>query len=114
MLHKIYQFFSVLLTILNYIMIKLGYGNPRERISRSSSCVVISLGFGDEGKGKIVDWLIKNIMLSLCVRFNGGPNAGHTIYINKTKIVTHQFPTGIVQGVPSLIGSNCVINPDKL
>ena len=76
--------------------------------------ILIGLQHGDEGKGKITAHLIKNNDYTLCVRFNGGPNAGHTIYIDNKKYVTHQLPTGILFGVPSLIGNGCVVDLDKL
>jgi adenylosuccinate synthase len=47
-------------------------------------------------------------------RFNGGGNAGHTIYLNDQKIVTHLVPCGILHGIPSVIGNGCVINTQKL
>jgi adenylosuccinate synthase len=48
------------------------------------------------------------------IRFNGGGNAGHTIYLNGEKIVTHLVPCGILHGIPSVIGNGCVINTQKL
>lgn len=78
------------------------------------SDIVIGLQFGDEGKGKVVDHLIKNGKYSCCVRYNGGPNAGHTVYYNNQKLVTHQVPTGAIHGIRSLIGSSCMIDPKKL
>ena len=84
--------------------------------------VIIGLQHGDEGKGKIINWLLQDTInqpnlcnYDYCVRFNGGPNAGHTIYNNKNqKMVLHQIPIGILYGIPSIIGSACVINPVKL
>tara|TARA_B100000929_G_scaffold269462_1_gene239023 strand:+ start:2807 stop:3829 length:1023 start_codon:yes stop_codon:yes gene_type:complete len=78
------------------------------------SDIIVGLQHGDEGKGKVVYHLIKNNNYTRCVRFNGGPNAGHTIYVNQNKIVTHQLPTGILYGIPSLIGPGCVIDISKL
>jgi adenylosuccinate synthase len=48
------------------------------------------------------------------VRFNGGGNAGHTIYLNGEKIVTHLVPCGVLHGITSVIGNGCVINTKKL
>jgi adenylosuccinate synthase len=48
------------------------------------------------------------------VRFKGGGNAGHTIYLNGEKIVTHLVPCGILHGIPSVIGNGCVVNTQKL
>lgn len=77
--------------------------------------IVIGLQHGDEGKGKVICDLIKNInKYDLCVRFNGGPNAGHTVYKNNKKIILHQIPCGILYNIPSLISSGCVIDLEKL
>jgi adenylosuccinate synthase len=78
------------------------------------SDIVIGLQFGDEGKGKIVYHLIKNGKYNYCVRYNGGPNAGHTVYVGDQKVVTHQIPTGALHGIPSLIGSSCMVDLEKL
>ncbi len=87
--------------------------------------VIVGLQFGDEGKGKVIYSLLTdgdgdgndndtNKKYTHCVRFNGGPNAGHTIYHNGNKLVTHQIPTGIFYGLTCIIGSGCVIDIDKL
>lgn len=81
---------------------------------KQQSNVVLGLAWGDEGKGKIVHHLINRDSYDVCVRFNGGPNAGHTIYHDGKKIVTHGIPTGIVSGCEALIGPECVIDPTKL
>lgn len=79
------------------------------------SDIVIGLQYGDEGKGKVVHALAKNAnSYEYCVRFNGGANAGHTIYHNGIKIVTHQVPSGILFGIPCIIGDNCYVDLDKL
>ena len=71
---------------------------------------VIGMQWGDEGKGKIVDWLAEEA--DAVVRFQGGHNAGHTLVING---VTHKLsllPSGIVRpGTLSLIGNGVVIDP---
>lgn len=76
--------------------------------------VVIDLQAGDTGKGKVAHSLAKSGDYDIVMRFNGGANAGHTIYHNGTKIVTHQVPVGIFYGIPSIIGPGCVVNLDKL
>lgn len=78
--------------------------------------VVIGLQHGDEGKGKVVSTILgENLKdYSLCVRYNGGPNAGHTIYYKSKKYTLHQVPIGFVHGINSLIGSGCVIDIEKL
>ena len=55
--------------------------------------VILGLQWGDEGKGKIVDYFAPNY--DVIARFQGGPNAGHTLYVNGTKMVLHQIPSGI-------------------
>ncbi|HEY2720780.1 MAG TPA: adenylosuccinate synthase [Chitinophagaceae bacterium] len=75
--------------------------------------VILGLQWGDEGKGKIVDFFAKNY--DLIARFQGGPNAGHTLYINDKKIVLHQIPSGVFhEGVINLIGNGVVLDPVTL
>ena len=81
--------------------------------------IVIGLQYGDEGKGKVVNYLAECHKYDLCIRYNGGCNAGHTVYVDKTetssvKIVTHLVPSGIIHGIPSIIGDNCYIDLEKL
>lgn len=73
--------------------------------------IVLGVQHGDEGKGKVTHQLLKNGNYTHCVRYNGGCNAGHTIYHNGQKFVTHHIPAGVFFGVKSLIGSGCVLNP---
>jgi adenylosuccinate synthase len=76
--------------------------------------IVIGLQHGDEGKGKVTHHLLKNGGYTHCVRFNGGCNAGHTIFHNGKKFVTHHIPAGVFFGVTSVIGNGCVVDPTKL
>ena len=76
--------------------------------------VVIGMQYGDEGKGKIANQMAASGEYDYVFRFNGGGNAGHTIYLNGEKIVTHLVPCGILHGIPSIIGNGCVINTQKL
>ena len=76
--------------------------------------VVIGMQYGDEGKGKIANQMAASGEYDYVIRFNGGGNAGHTIYLNGEKIVTHLVPCGILHGIPSVIGNGCVINTQKL
>ena len=76
--------------------------------------VVIGMQYGDEGKGKIANQMAMSGDYDYVFRFNGGGNAGHTIYLNGEKIVTHLVPCGILHGIPSVIGNGCVINTQKL
>lgn len=72
--------------------------------------VIVDLANGDSGKGKITHLLSKSGEYTHCLRFNGSGNAGHTIYHEGKKIVTHSIPTGIVHGIKSIIGPGCVMN----
>ena len=75
--------------------------------------VLLGLQWGDEGKGKIVDFFAKDYQL--VARFQGGPNAGHTLYVNDQKIVLHQIPSGIFHaGIQNLIGNGVVLDPVTL
>jgi adenylosuccinate synthase len=76
--------------------------------------VLVGLQAGDEGKGKITHALLHRGGYDLVVRYNGGSNAGHTVYHNGHKIVTHQVPMGVLFGIPSIIGLGCVVNLEKL
>jgi adenylosuccinate synthase len=76
--------------------------------------IVLGLQHGDEGKGKVTHHLLKNGGYTHCVRFNGGCNAGHTIFHNGKKFVTHHIPAGVFFGVTSVIGNGCVVDPTKL
>lgn len=79
-----------------------------------NSDIVIDLQAGDTGKGKVSHWLAKTYNYDVVLRFNGGANAGHTIYHEGQKIVTHQVPVGIFYNIPSIIGVGCVVNLPKL
>jgi len=75
--------------------------------------IVVGLSYGDEGKGKVTHHLLKNGDYTHCIRFNGGCNAGHTIYHEGVKFVTHHIPAGVFFGVKSIIGNGCVVNIDQ-
>lgn len=75
--------------------------------------VILGLQWGDEGKGKIVDVLANNY--DLVARFQGGPNAGHTLKFDGKKFVLHTIPSGIFrEGLMNLIGNGVVIDPITL
>src|ERR671914_447091 len=75
--------------------------------------VVIGTQWGDEGKGKIVDWLTDRAQG--VVRFQGGHNAGHTLVINGRKTVLHLIPSGILrEKVACYIGNGVVLSPQAL
>lgn len=75
--------------------------------------VLLGLQWGDEGKGKIVDFFAPNY--KVIARFQGGPNAGHTLYVDGKKVVLHQIPSGIFhQNTINLIGNGVVLDPVTL
>lgn len=75
---------------------------------------VLDLAYGDSGKGKISHKLLSSGKYNFCLRFNGGGNAGHTIFHQGKKFVTHLIPAGVFyDNVVSVIGPGCVINPEK-
>ena len=76
--------------------------------------VIVDLQAGDTGKGKVAHSLLKSGEYTHVVRYNGGGNAGHIIYHNGKKIVTHFIPCGVLYGIKSIIGPGCVVNIDKL
>lgn len=72
--------------------------------------VLLGLQWGDEGKGKIVDYFARNY--DVVVRFQGGPNAGHTLYVGDRKLVLHTIPSGVFhEGALNLIGNGVVLDP---
>jgi adenylosuccinate synthase len=74
--------------------------------------VIVGAQWGDEGKGKIVDLLAQES--DLVCRYQGGPNAGHTVVVDGETYKIRQIPTGILAGKASAIGAGCVVDPDVL
>jgi adenylosuccinate synthase len=74
-----------------------------------SNVAVVGAQWGDEGKGKIVDWLSERA--DVVVRFQGGHNAGHTLVINGVTYKLSLLPSGVVRGKPSFIGNGVVVDP---
>lgn len=75
--------------------------------------VILGLQWGDEGKGKIVDYFAKDY--DLIARFQGGPNAGHTLYVGDKKVVLHQIPSGVFHANKiNFIGNGVVLDPVTL
>jgi adenylosuccinate synthase len=74
--------------------------------------VIVGAQWGDEGKGKIVDLLAQDS--DLVCRYQGGPNAGHTIVVGGETYKIRQIPSGIVAGKASAIGAGCVVDPEVL
>jgi len=75
--------------------------------------IVVDLQYGDCGKGKITHHLLRQGAYNFCLRYNGGCNAGHTIYHKGEKFITHHIPAGVFFGVKSIIGSGCVVNMEQ-
>ena len=79
----------------------------------SVNVAVVGAQWGDEGKGKIVDLLTPSF--SIVARYQGGHNAGHTVFVNGRKFVLHLIPSGILHdGVTCLIGNGVVVDPTAL
>jgi len=78
--------------------------------NKRDNLAIVGLQWGDEGKGKIIDFLGKDFDIN--ARFQGGPNAGHTVIRNKKKFVFHQIPAGIMnRNITGLVGAGCVLDP---
>src|SRR6476620_11008528 len=78
-----------------------------------ANTILVGAQWGDEGKGKIIDVLTEQV--DLVVRTQGGNNAGHTVFIGKTKYVLHLIPSGILRpGKKCVIGNGVVIDPISL
>src|SRR5262245_10061560 len=74
---------------------------------------VLGAQWGDEGKGKIVDLLTP--WFAVVARYQGGHNAGHTVYVNGRKFVLHLIPSGILHpGIICIIGNGVVVDPHAL
>ena len=72
--------------------------------------VLLGLQWGDEGKGKVVDFLAPKY--DIIARFQGGPNAGHTLYLGDKKVVLHTIPSGVFhKNLLNVIGNGVVIDP---
>ena len=74
--------------------------------------MIVGAQWGDEGKGKIVDLLARDS--DVVCRYQGGPNAGHTIVVGDETYKIRALPSGIVRGKPCVIGNGCVVDPEVL
>ena len=78
-----------------------------------TTLVAVGAQWGDEGKGKLVDWLAPKAQL--VVRFHGGNNAGHTLVVDGEQTILHIVPSGILHpGTTNLIGPGVVVDPTAL
>lgn len=71
--------------------------------------VVVGTQWGDEGKGKVVDYL--GSKMDAVVRFQGGNNAGHTVVVQDEKVILHLLPSGVLQNATCIIGPGVVVDP---
>ena len=76
------------------------------------SVVIVGAQWGDEGKGKITDFLAERA--DMVVRYQGGANAGHTVVVDGRTYKLHLVPSGIIHGKTSVIGNGCVVDPETL
>jgi adenylosuccinate synthase len=84
----------------------------RARLARVPATVIVGAQWGDEGKGKIVDLLAQDS--DLVCRYQGGPNAGHTVVVRDETYKIRQIPTGLIAGKRCAIGAGCVVDPEVL
>jgi adenylosuccinate synthase len=77
-----------------------------------SNVVVVGAQWGDEGKGRIVDWLAEKA--DIVVRYNGGHNAGHTLVVDGQTYKLALLPSGVVRGKRGLIGNGVALDPEAL
>jgi adenylosuccinate synthase len=80
--------------------------------SLMSNAVILGAQWGDEGKGKMVD--LFSDRFEIVVRYQGGHNAGHTVYVGPQKYILTLVPSGILRGKRAVIGNGLVINPKEL
>lgn len=86
---------------------------PPSGVTEVPAYVVLGAQWGDEGKGKVCDYLATR--MDLVVRFQGGANAGHTVVVGDRRIVLHHIPSGIWSPrTTCVIGSGCVVDPVSL
>ena len=90
----------------------MGAANARKELDLMANVVVVGAQWGDEGKGKIVDWLSEQA--EIVVRFQGGHNAGHTLVIGGVTYKLSLLPSGVVRGKVSVIGNGVVLDPQAL
>src|SRR5678815_1124150 len=84
--------------------------HPEHRACGMTNVVVVGAQWGDEGKGKIVDWLSERA--DVVVRFQGGHNAGHTLVVGNVEYKLSLLPSGVVRpGKLSIIGNGVVVDP---
>lgn len=75
--------------------------------------IIVDLQYGDCAKGKVAHHLSRTRTYTHVLRYNGGCNAGHTIFHEGKKFITHHLPAGLFFGTTSIIGPGCVLNPKQ-
>ena len=93
------------------------YSTRRVRLKYVSELTVdciVDLQYGDCGKGKVAHHLCQTKNYTHVLRYNGGANAGHTIFHKGKKFITHQIPAGVFFGIKSVVGNGCVLDPTQL
>src|SRR5690606_14460519 len=88
---------------------RVGLSPAGGEIVSMGNVTVIGGQWGDEGKGKVIDWLANRA--EVVVRFQGGNNAGHTIVVGNSTYKLSLLPSGVVQGKLSIIGNGVVVDP---
>ncbi|MFX0185745.1 MAG: adenylosuccinate synthetase, partial [Candidatus Hodarchaeota archaeon] len=83
-------------------------------ISDGKGLVIVGTQFGDEGKGKIVDFYASKPYIHAVIRFNGGANAGHTVVAKGKRYALHLLPSGLVYGKNSYIGNGVVVDLEQV
>ena len=83
-------------------------------ISMAGNVTVVGAQWGDEGKGKVVDWLAASRPVDAVVRFNGGNNAGHTLVAGGRTCKVSLLPSGVLASTPGIIANGVVLNPFAL
>ena len=77
------------------------------------TCAIVGINWGDEGKGRMVDYLTGNY--DVVIRYQGGGNAGHTVINEKGKFALHLLPSGIFHpGVVNILGNGVALDPENL
>ncbi|MBR2754573.1 MAG: adenylosuccinate synthetase, partial [Lachnospiraceae bacterium] len=77
------------------------------------TCAIVGINWGDEGKGRMVDYLTGNY--DVVIRYQGGGNAGHTVINDKGKFALHLLPSGIFHtGVVNILGNGVALDPENL
>jgi len=80
-------------------------------VQQLTADVIVDLQYGDCGKGKVAHHLCQSQKYTHVLRYNGGANAGHTIFHKGKKFITHQIPAGVFFGIKSIVGNGCVLDP---